>query len=224
MKKRFLSLAIVASFLMTFMTGTMAFAAGTKDDEAMPVLTENNAVLVENGLARIISNEEAETLLAEGREAEATYAEQIADISALENVDMGNVTRSVYEFEVLNQATAFWGSDQVRITPYVVGPCTITTGESHTFTASFSGSISFSTPVIEAIDASIELIMSAANNTEFTVGYSVPAGETGYVLFTPRKRTTVGNVIMGPIATKVTVVDPVKVGTHADGIYQLRFT
>ena len=125
-------------------------------------------MLVENGIARIISNEEAEALLAEGREVESDYAEQVAEIATAENVGMENVTRASYSFSVISQANALWASDQVRVTPYVVGPGTITTGESHTFTASFSGNISFTTPVINAINASIGLTMSAANNSTFT--------------------------------------------------------
>lgn len=45
MKKKLLSLSLVAGFLMTIMSGTMAFAVNT--DENATVLTEENAVIVE---------------------------------------------------------------------------------------------------------------------------------------------------------------------------------
>lgn len=63
MKKKLLSLSLVAGFLMTIMSGTMAFAVNA--DENANVLTAENAVIVENGIPRIISSAEAEKLLAE---------------------------------------------------------------------------------------------------------------------------------------------------------------
>lgn len=46
-----------------------------------------------------------------------------------------------------------------------------------------------------------------------------------YVVFTPRKRTTVGTLeefsSYGYKTYKVTVVDPVKISAYADGLYQL---
>lgn len=47
MKKKLLSLSLVAGFLMTIMSGTMAFAVNA--DENANVLTAENAVIVENG-------------------------------------------------------------------------------------------------------------------------------------------------------------------------------
>ena len=52
MKKKLLSLSLVAGFLMTIMSGTMAFAVNA--DENANVLTAENAVIVENGIPRII--------------------------------------------------------------------------------------------------------------------------------------------------------------------------
>ena len=66
MKKKLLSLSLVAGFLMTIMSGTMAFAVNA--DENANVLTAENAVIVENGIPRIISSAEAEKLLADGQE------------------------------------------------------------------------------------------------------------------------------------------------------------
>ena len=60
MKKKLLSLSLVAGFLMTIMSGTMAFAVNA--DENANVLTAENAVIVENGIPRIISSAEAEQL------------------------------------------------------------------------------------------------------------------------------------------------------------------
>lgn len=61
MKKKLLSLSLVAGFLMTIMSGTMAFAVNA--DENANVLTAENAVIVENGIPRIISSAEAENFL-----------------------------------------------------------------------------------------------------------------------------------------------------------------
>lgn len=225
MKKKLLSLSLVAGFLMTIMSGTMAFAVNT--DENATVLTEENAVIVENGIPRIISSEEAEKLLADGLETEAALHQEQDQIIDDENiVNTYQTARATgYNFKVTNQATALWASDQQRVTPQFVGPATITSGKSHTFTASYSGGITFTSAVIDSISATINLTKSAASNASFSVEYVVPAGKIGYVMFTPRKRTTVGTLeefaSYGYKTYKITVVDPVKISAYADGLYQL---
>lgn len=160
MKKKLLSLSLVAGFLMTIMSGTMAFAVNT--DENATVLTEENAVIVENGIPRIISSEEAEKLLADGLETEAALHQEQDQIIDDENiVNTYQTARATgYNFKVTNQATALWASDQQRVTPQFVGPATITSGESHTFTASYSGGITFTSAVIDSISATINLTKS----------------------------------------------------------------
>ena len=51
MKKKLLSLSLVAGFLMTIMSGTMAFAVNA--DENANVLTAENAVIVEMSRNRL---------------------------------------------------------------------------------------------------------------------------------------------------------------------------
>lgn len=111
MKKKLLSLSLVAGFLMTIMSGTMAFAVNT--DENATVLTEENAVIVENGIPRIISSEEAEKLLADGLETEAALHQEQDQIIDDENiVNTYQTARATgYNFKVTNQATALWASD-----------------------------------------------------------------------------------------------------------------
>ena len=84
MKKKLLSLSLVAGFLMTIMSGTMAFAVNA--DENANVLTAENAVIVENGIPRIISSEEAEKLLADGLETEAALHQEQDQIIDDENI------------------------------------------------------------------------------------------------------------------------------------------
>ena len=208
MKKKLLSLSLVAGFLMTIMSGTMAFAVNTD-------------------IPRIISSEEAEKLLADGLETEAALHQEQDQIIDDENiVNTYQTARATgYNFKVTNQATALWASDQKRVTPMVVGPATISSGESHTFTASYSGGITFTPAVLDSISATINLTKSASSNSSFTVTYTIAAGKTGYVVFTPRKRTTVGTLeefsSYGYKTYKITVVDPVKISAYADGLYQL---
>lgn len=52
MKKKLLSLSLVAGFLMTIMSGTMAFAVNA--DENANVLTAENAVIVEKTVSRVL--------------------------------------------------------------------------------------------------------------------------------------------------------------------------
>lgn len=225
MKKKLLSLSLVAGFLMTIMSGTMAFAVNA--DENANVLTSENAVIVENGIPRIISSAEAEKLLADGQEAETGLLHEqeqiIHDESIVDTYQTARATE--YNFKVTNQATALWASDQKRVTPMVVGPATISSGESHTFTASYSGGITFTPAVLDSISATINLTKSASSNSSFTVTYTIAAGKTGYVVFTPKKRTTVGTLeefsSYGYKTYKITVVDPVKISAYADGLYQL---
>lgn len=216
---------LVAGFLMTIMSGTMAFAVNA--DENANVLTAENAVIVENGIPRIISSAEAEKLLADGQEAETVLLHEqeqiIHDESIVDTYQTARATE--YNFKVTNQATALWASDQKRVTPMVVGPATISSGESHTFTASYSGGITFTPAVLDSISATINLTKSASSNSSFTVTYTIAAGKTGYVVFTPKKRTTVGTLeefsSYGYKTYKITVVDPVKISAYADGLYQL---
>lgn len=191
------------------------------------VLTAENAVIVENGIPRIISSAEAEKLLADGQETETVLLHEQEQIIHDESiVDTYQTARATgYNFKVTNQATALWASDQKRVTPMVVGPATISSGESHTFTASYSGGITFTPAVLDSISATINLTKSASSNSSFTVTYTIAAGKTGYVVFTPKKRTTVGTLeefsSYGYKTYKITVVDPVKISAYADGLYQL---
>ena len=79
--------------------------------------------------------------------------------------------------------------------------------------------------MLNSISATINLTKSASSTPSFTVTYTIAAGKTGYVVFTPRKRTTVGTLeefsSYGYKTYKVTVVDPVKISAYADGLYQL---
>ena len=196
-------------------------------DENANVLTAENAVIVENGIPRIISSAEAEKLLADGQETETVLLHEQEQIIHDESiVDTYQTARATgYNFKVTNQATALWASDQKRVTPMVVGPATISSGESHTFTASYSGGITFTPAVLDSISATINLTKSASSNSSFTVTYTIAAGKTGYVVFTPKKRTTVGTLeefsSYGYKTYKITVVDPVKISAYADGLYQL---
>lgn len=150
----------------------------------------------------------------------------ISSIAKYYEIDYTHIINSALKLKkVTNQATALWASDQKRVTPLVVGPATISSGESHTFTASYSGGITFTPAVLDSISATINLTKSASSNSSFTVTYTIAAGKTGYVVFTPRKRTTVGTLeefsSYGYKTYKVTVVDPVKISAYADGLYQL---
>lgn len=98
MKKKLLSLSLVAGFLMTIMSGTMAFAVNA--DENANVLTAENAVIVENGIPRIISSAEAEKLLADGQEAETVLLHEQEQIIHDESiVDTYQTARATEQFQ-----------------------------------------------------------------------------------------------------------------------------
>ena len=121
MKKKLLSLSLVAGFLMTIMSGTMAFAVNA--DENANVLTAENAVIVENGIPRIISSAEAEKLLADGQEAETVllheqeqiiHDESIVDTYQTARATEYNfkVTRQLHFGPVIRNALRLWLLDQ----------------------------------------------------------------------------------------------------------------
>lgn len=124
--------------------------------------------------------------------------------------------------------------DTVTVSPTIQGPGTISYGTSHTFTESFSASISLSYDEKSAIraGAGFSWNSSASNSSTFGVTYSVPAGKYGYVTFTPDLYCTCGTlyeqhysggVLVGSVNLgEVYAYSPVVLSNGiCDGIYRL---
>lgn len=121
----------------------------------------------------------------------------------------------------------------IKVSPDVVGPGTITYGESTSVTESFGGDISIDFSIKKKIkgSASFNWNTSLQSGSQFTAGFSVPSGKTGYVRFRPRYNVTEG-ILTQYVTTDSLIVDtytfevwgqcPIKLATgFADGIYEL---
>lgn len=112
-------------------------------------------------------------------------------------------------------------SKKAKVTPSVKGPATITKGSSVTF--SFTSNISLSISDKTTIGGT----WSASSNASFSVSFKVPSNKTGYVQFTPYYRTVTADKLHYFDATllkteKLNIKQPVKVGSFADGLYELK--
>ena len=216
--KKFMRLLLAMTLVATCFITTTAFAAN--DDNMQPVIDEHTAVLVENGIPRLISAEEAEKLLAE--EVVESVNTNIADETSIISTNAANSLN--YRYVPSSTSTVLDYSQRKKVTPDHQGYCTITYGESYTFTRTFSAEIKI--PLQNAVTASIGASVSGSNQASFSATYTVPAGKTGYVQFTPKIKKTYGtmqtlrnNVVTN--TSSLTVNDPVLAGSFCDGLYQL---
>ena len=109
-----------------------------------------------------------------------------------------------------------------RVTPYSAGPCSISYGESK----SFSYSCNLSLTATERLD--IGGTWSASSNKSFGTTYNVASGKIGYVKFTPMYRNITAtryNYFDGTLLNteNLTIKQPVKIGAFADGLYELAY-
>ncbi len=109
-------------------------------------------------------------------------------------LDLPPYITSYYRYEQTYSYTDSGSS--VKVTPDVIGPATITYGNSTTVTESFSAAISLNAEAKRVIKggASFTWNSSASTSTSFGLTYSVPAGKTGYIKFTPYRNVTVGEL------------------------------
>jgi hypothetical protein len=120
-----------------------------------------------------------------------------------------------------------------KVTPDIVGPTTVSYGNSVSFSESFSVSVSINGEMKKVIKggATFTWNSSATTSANFGLSYQIPAGKTGYVSFSPYYNITVGNlttklwqdgVCFQTTTTAATGYSPkVLANGIADGIYAL---
>lgn len=122
-----------------------------------------------------------------------------------------------------------------KVTSDVAGPGHIDYGESTTISASYGGDLSINSSIENAIQmgASFSWEVSLQSSAQFTVGYDIPAGRTGYIEFTPYLRVSVGTLTRKIISSTGIVTSskdynvwgksPIKLSSgFADGLYALK--
>ena len=82
----------------------------------------------------------------------------------------------------------------VAVTPQIVGPGTISYGQSKSITSTFS--VSVTSGDISTIIAKLgsNFSKSASSNENFGMTFHIPAGKTQRIYFQPRLRSTVGRI------------------------------
>lgn len=108
-----------------------------------------------------------------------------------------------------------------KVTPTIKGPATITSGQSKSF--SYTASVSLTATERTIIGGT----WSATSNASFSASFPVPANRNGYVQFTPYYRAVTADRIYYVDATivdtvRIYITQPVKVGSFADGLYELK--
>ncbi|MGI6180565.1 MAG: hypothetical protein ACOYIE_00645 [Agathobaculum sp.] len=214
--KKFIHFFVAMMFTFTCFSATTAFAA---DDPTPLTLDEHTAILIENGIPRLISNEEAEQLLAS--EDTKTFDACVTDESPVESAP---ARASAYRYVVDSTSTGYNYSMRKKVTPDVMGPAVLNYAESCTFTRTYSAGVSAS--IANAVSVTLGAAASSTNNTSVSYNYDVPDGKIGYIQFTPRIKTSFGRIQTlsgGSVSSSssLTVYDPVIANSFCDGLYQL---
>ncbi len=105
-------------------------------------------------------------------------------------------TTAEYEY-VYTQTSSYVGvGNAEKVTPDVVGPATVSYGNTITVSESFGGGLNLTVNLKKKISAgaSFNWNISLSTNTSFGVSYNVPAGKTGYIQFKPRLDVTKGHL------------------------------
>lgn len=111
-------------------------------------------------------------------------------------------------------------SKKTRVSMEFEGPCSISYGFSKTFTFSANASLDATEKI------KVGGVWSAATTETFGVTYSVPEGKIGYVVFTPRYKKIIAerqNYFDATLLSTetITIYQPTKIGSFADGLYAL---
>lgn len=172
------------------------------------------------------------------------YANELNTISIIPTIDSVNEQTDVmprkgttvtYNYK---EKTSYKGiGTGMKVTPDVVGPATITYGESVSVSEQFGGGITISAEIKKAIttEASFAWNVELSSSANFTVSKDIVAGRTGYVEFRPYLNVTKGTltkkVIHVPEGVVVSSTDydawgqcPIRLSSgFADGIYDVRY-
>lgn len=145
-------------------------------------------------------------------------------------VPQGRPSTFAYTFEQ-SSADKTLGT-AVKITADIKGPASVSYGESVTVSDSFGGDISINAKIEDAIEggASFTWENSLSSSAQFSVTYSIPAGKTGYIQFTPYYNLSTGTIVRRLYSPSLVKTErfkgwgrsPIKLSTgFADGIYAL---
>ena len=172
------------------------------------------------------------------------YANELNNISIIPTIDYLNKqtdimprkgTAVAYSY---TEKTSYKGiGTGIKVTPDIVGPATITYGESVSVSEQFGGGITISTEIKKAITAEANFTWNVelSSSANFTVSKDIVAGRTGYVEFRPYLNVTKGTltkkVIHVPEGFVVSSTDydawgqcPIMLSSgFADGIYDVRY-
>lgn len=179
-----------------------------------------NAILVENGIPRPITKAEYELLL-EGIEVDIPTSP----------IESRGISFEKFVPEVTTRYLN--GSLKTAVTPLINGEnggSKIYYGESITFTASFS--LSLSSDIKKMVAVTVGGAPSAASNSSFQAVFEVPPHELGRVVFTPfyyKSSGTLQHWYQGEHELDPSLSDeefltadlPIQVGKFADGLYEL---
>lgn len=216
MKKMFSLCATLLLVIVFSANSTMAYAFDSScNNGEKPILTEEYAILVENGIAHVITLEEAEALKSQENNIPA------------EVIPGGFSMMTDYKFNVSSRKTKFDSNLTRRVSP-VSGEGVITTGFSTSYEYSYTteNGVSLTPDMINTISLSASASVSAQTQTTFSASYTVPAGKYGAVFFTPNMVTAKGVLEVfrnwGYSYYDVTFIAPIAVGGYADGLYELK--
>lgn len=209
----------VALFLVIAFIGnsTVAYALDSGcNNEERPILTEEYAILVENGIAYVITLEEAEALKSQENNI------------PVEVVPGGLARATEYKFTVSSRSTKFDRGLTKRVSP-ISGEGIISRGFSTTYEYSYTteNGVSLTPDMINTISLSASASVSAQTQTTFAASYTVPSGKYGAVFFTPNMVTAKGVLEVFKNwgysrYADVTFTAPKEVDGYADGIYELK--
>lgn len=196
---------------------------------AQPENYVKNAILVENGISREITENELLEFKKESiKENNIIESELVSNTLDSDNdiVPYDTAFSDTYKFNISVSNKYIDYVKQQAVTPIHGGGGTISYGKSASFSASFS--ISLSTNALQKVKSTVGGSFSATSNKSFGMTFNVPAGKKGRVMFAPMTKKSGGILttysgVTGKEKNKkyLTVYQPVKVNSFADGLYYL---
>ena len=159
----------------------------------------------------------------------------IAATNTQDDVMPQKQTAVIYSYK---ETTSYKGiGTGIKVTPDVVGPATITYGESVSVSEQFGGGITITAEMKKKITAEVNFTWNVelSSSANFTVSKDIISGRTGYVEFRPYLNVTKGTltkkVIHSPEGLVVSSTDydawgqcPIMLSSgFADGIYDVRY-
>lgn len=145
---------------------------------------------------------------------------------------------TTYRFVQVGSPVEVYGAS-IKVSPSAVGPAEISYGTSVTISDSISCNFGTNSTIRTAISvgATVAWNTSVSTSAQYTMTYSVPAGKTGYIKFTPsfwkvkgtmyqqRIQTETGDITIVGEDPNVEAQTPKKLSNgFADGVYALVLT